>query len=179
MSHAIHRPERDRTSLEVHGTHATLAFRRFLPHAPERVWKALTDPDDLRQWFLTEAEVDHRIGGKIDFVTTSSRIHGTGRILAWEPFQLYEYEWNVEPNSLLPDGERTVVRWELTPSKGGTLLSLTHRNLTARTARIYHGGMGSFLNRLAALLDGTPLPDWGQGIRREPGGDATSPSSDA
>lgn len=172
MSHAIHRPARDTSSLQLHGTHATLAFRRFLPHPPQRVWKALTDPADLRQWFLTEAEVEHRVGGKVDLVTSTSRVHGTGRVLAWDPPQLYEYEWNVAPTSLLPDGERTVVRWELAATAGGTMLSLTHRNLTAKTGRLYHGGMRSFLDRLAALLAGVPLPDWGAGIRGSDGQDA-------
>lgn len=166
MSAAIHRPVRDRSALQVHGTHATLAFRRFLPHPPDRVWKALTDPADLRQWFLTEAQVDQRVGGTVDLVTTSSRVHATGRILAWNPPQLYEYEWNVAASPLLPDGERTVVRWELAKAPGGTVLSLTHRNLTAKTARIYHRGVPSFLDRLAALLAGEPLPDWAAGIRR-------------
>lgn len=166
MSHAIHRSARDRSSVQVDGTHATLAFRRFFPHAPERVWKALTDPADLQQWFLTEAQVEQRVGGKVELVTTSSRVRATGRVLAWDPPRVYEYEWNVAPSSLLPDGERTVVRWELAPARGGTRLSLTHRNLTAKTARLYHGGMGSFLDRLEALLAGDPLPDWGAGIRR-------------
>lgn len=160
MSHSLHTPGRDTSSLRVHGAHATLAFRRFLPHAPDRVWKALTDPADLQQWFLTEAQVEHRVGGNVDLVTSSSKVHATGRVLAWDPPRVYEYEWNAAPSPLLPDGEKTVVRWELAPTPGGTLLSLTHRNLTARTARIYHGGMASFLDRLAALLAGAPLPEW-------------------
>lgn len=166
MSRTIHRPARDQRSLHLDGAHATLAFRRFLPHAPARVWKALTDPAELQQWFLTEAQVEHRVGGTVDLVTSTSRVHGTGRVLAWDPPRVYEYEWNVAPCRLLPEGERTVVRWELAASQGGTVLSLTHRNLTAKTARLYRGGMGSFLDRLEALLAGAPLPDWGAGIQR-------------
>jgi uncharacterized protein YndB with AHSA1/START domain len=166
MSHSLHTPGRDANALQVHGRHATLAFRRFLPHAPDRVWQALTDPAALQQWFMTEAQVEHRAGGSLDMVTSASRVHATGKVLAWDPPRVYEYEWNVAPSPLLPDGERTIVRWELEPSHGGTLLSLTHRNLTARTARVYRGGMGSFLDRLAAFLAGEPMPDWPVGIRR-------------
>jgi uncharacterized protein YndB with AHSA1/START domain len=142
------------------GEHATLIFRRRLPHPPEVVWHAITDPEQIRQWFATEARIDGWKGGTVDLVTGPNRVHGTGRILEWVPPRVYEYEWNVEPNSYLPTGEASVVRWELTPSGAGTLLVLSHRRLTRSTATIFRRGLRTFLDRLAALLEGQTLPPW-------------------
>lgn len=144
----------------IDGDTATLSFRRYLAHPPEMVWAALTDPEALRKWFMTTATIDGRPGGSVDMVSGPARFHWTGRILAWEPSRLYEYEWNVDPRPELPSGEKTVVRWELQPSEGGTLLALTHRGLTQSTAFGFAPGTHVFLDRLAAHLDQAPMPDW-------------------
>ncbi|MCI4323522.1 MAG: SRPBCC family protein [Thermoplasmata archaeon] len=147
------------------GALATLVVRRFLRHSPPEVWTALTDPDQVRQWFLTEAKVDGRIGGTIEMTTGSFRVQATGRVLSWEPPRLYEYEWNVAPRPSLPEGERSIVRWELRPVEGGTQLTLTHSHLTRSTADVFGAGMEAFLDRLEAQLDGRPLPDWEERLR--------------
>lgn len=164
-----HRPSTvspEPSSEESGGDRGTVVLRRFLRHPPARVWKALTDPDSVRQWFLTTARIDGRKGGRVDLVTGPSQVHATGRILAWEPPRLYEYQWNVAPkDDRQYGGERTVVRWELTPRDGGTLLVLTHRDLTKNAARVFNLGMQAFLDRLEAQLDSRPLPDWEGRIR--------------
>ena len=144
-----------------------LVFERFFPHPPEGVWRALTDPDQIRQWFLTEARIEGRPGGAVDFTTGPTRVHATGRILAWHPPLLYEYEWNLDPTSGFPREERSVVRWELTPVPGGTRVVLVHRGLTPPTAENFRHGIPGFLERLSALLDGRPLPDWLESVRAE------------
>lgn len=148
-------------SMEVDGDHVTLVLHRFLRHPPEVVWKAITEPDQLREWYLTTAVVEGRPGGKVDLVTGPSRVHATGRILTWDPPRVYEHEWNVvREGSPFRSGEQSVVRWELSPREGGTLLVLTHRGLTRATAEVFQHGLPGLLERLSAQLDGTPLPDW-------------------
>jgi uncharacterized protein YndB with AHSA1/START domain len=144
---------------------ATITFERFLRHPPETVWKALTDPQQLREWFLTEATIDGRAGGTVEHTTGPTHVRATGRILTWEPPRLYEYEWNAEPMSGMPHAERSLVRWELTAVPGGTRLVLVHRGLTLQTADTFRHGYPGFFDRLTALLDGHPLPDWMDSVR--------------
>ena len=54
--------------LEQIGNGWQLKFRRELAHPPARVWKALTEPDELRKWFPDEIVVgDWRVGSRLEF----------------------------------------------------------------------------------------------------------------
>jgi uncharacterized protein YndB with AHSA1/START domain len=44
-------------TLEPAGDRHTLRFERRLDHSPERVWRAITDADELRHWFPPEEPV--------------------------------------------------------------------------------------------------------------------------
>src|SRR5438445_4483027 len=97
---------------------ATITFKRFLEHSPEAVWQSLTDPNEFGAWYNAEAQIEPREGGM--FEVFSGPFHWTGPILTWQPPKVFAYEHNHEPCKEMPHGERTVVRWELEPSNGGT-----------------------------------------------------------
>lgn len=144
----------------IDGDFAPLIFKRYPSHTPEEVWSALTEPEQLGEWYMATAKIDGRPGGSIDMTSGPSRFHATGRILEWDPPKAYEYEWNVDPRSELPKGEKSVIRREPALSVQGTLLTLTHRRLTKSTALGFAPGTHAFLDRLQAHLDKAPLPDW-------------------
>jgi uncharacterized protein YndB with AHSA1/START domain len=144
---------------------SVLTLERLLRHPPEAVWNAITDPAQIREWFMTEARIDGRPGGTVDLTTGPTRVHATGRILEWQPPRLYEYEWNVDPLNGMPHGERATVRWELTAVPGGTRLVLKYRGLTHGTAETFQHGLPGFLDRLVEQLAGHPLPDWMETVR--------------
>lgn len=144
----------------MEGEKATLVFRRRLPHPPESVWKAITDPSDLAVWYMTKAVIDGREGGSIDFLSGPSRLHVTGRILIWDPPKVFEHEWRVAPRPELKTGEDAVIRWELSRDGDGTILHLEHRKLNRDTALGFAPGTHAFVDRLQAHLDRKPLPSW-------------------
>jgi uncharacterized protein YndB with AHSA1/START domain len=141
--------------------HATLTFRRRYRHAPEHVWQAISTAEGLRDWLMcTHAVIEPRVGGRIELVTGPTRYHSTGRVLAWEPPRVLEYEWNVAPVPEMPRGERAIFRYELTADGDATDVVVTYRRITRQTARGFLPGLHAFLDRLEAQLDGAPLPDW-------------------
>jgi uncharacterized protein YndB with AHSA1/START domain len=146
--------------VSVDGERATLTFRLRLGHPPEAVWAALTDPEQLAVWYHTKARIDGRPGGSIDFTTGHGQLHATGRILAWEPPTLWEYEWKVEPWMGQPGGEDAVVRWELHREGDNTVLTLVHRNLSRRSAAGAAPYIRIVLERLAAVVDGRRPPEF-------------------
>ena len=141
MSAPAPSPPVDPVSIEVEGEKATLIFRRLLRDPPEVGWKAITDPEALRQWFLAEARIEGRVGGKVDLIQGPYRAHGTGRVRAWEPPRLLEYDFHGVAGGNLPPGLDGVIRWELFPQEGGTLLVLTFRGLSKPIATTLAGGV--------------------------------------
>jgi uncharacterized protein YndB with AHSA1/START domain len=140
---------------------ATIVFRRLLRHPIEDVWDAVTDPAEIESWFMAKVRRDDGPGGRLEMEHPNG-VHATGRVLEWTPPRVYEYEWNLPSGTNQPDGEASVVRWELSSREGGTLLVLTHRKLSRPTAEIFVRGLKVLLDRLEAWLDGTtlPLPPW-------------------
>lgn len=137
---------------------ARLTFRRWLRHPVEVVWAAITDPKQLEAWSLATVHREDRPGGKLSMEHPNG-VHATGRVLEWDPPRTYEYEWNLAPAPSYPEGEASVVRWELSPRDGGTLLVMTHRRLSRPLAEVFSRGLSSLLDRLSARLDGEPMVD--------------------
>ena len=153
------RPSRGGT-VTFEGEYATITFERSIRHSIRVVWEALTESEHLARSYMTRARLDAREGGSIDYRSGPAQYHVTGKILVWQPPRVFEHEWNVEPRKELPKGEKSIVRWELTPDGEGTLLRLTHKRLTRQTAVGFSSGIHAFLDRLENELDGVPLVDW-------------------
>lgn len=145
------------------GEYATLTFQRVYRHAPEHVWDAIAMPEGLREWLMcTHAVIEGHVGGRIELVSGPTGYDSTGKILAWEPPRVLEYEWNVGPVPEMPRGEHAIFRYELTPDGDSTHVLVTYRRITKRTARGFLPGLHTILDRLEAQLDGRPLPEWMQ-----------------
>lgn len=152
---------REHGTLTREETLATLTFHRTYRHRREHVWEAMATPEGLCGWLLcTQAEIEPREGGRIALVSGPAGYRSEGRVLAWVPPVLLEYEWNVAAVPEMPHGERAVFRFELEADGPSTHLTVIYRRLTLGTARGFLPGVHAFLDRLAAQLDGLPLPDW-------------------
>jgi uncharacterized protein YndB with AHSA1/START domain len=78
-----------------------LRFERRLAHSIERVWRAVTAPDELARWFV--AEVPWTPAADEEFAAGGD----SGRITALEPPRRLAWEWGAERYSfeLTPDGD--------------------------------------------------------------------------
>ncbi|MFZ0420811.1 MAG: SRPBCC domain-containing protein [Candidatus Sulfotelmatobacter sp.] len=109
---------------------------------PARVFRAMIEREQALQWGggeafeITEWEMDARPGGS--WLLTSRERSGAGagkiiehhgEVLQIEPPRLLEVSWFA--NWHRDPAHRTVVRWELIPSKAGTHLIVTHSGLAA------------------------------------------------
>jgi uncharacterized protein YndB with AHSA1/START domain len=95
----------------------TLVFVRELSHPPDKVWAALTDPAQLREWSPFTADRDLGSVGDailmmIDGETTEDLPAVVDR--AEQP-ALLEYTWGTDR-----------LRWELSQIESGTRLTLRH-----------------------------------------------------
>lgn len=100
----------------------SISFEFDLNHAPEKVWRALTDPVLLTEWLLPVVELKLEPGAPFTFKTQPyPGWDGTVncRVLEIEAHKKLSYAWVVGDMAL-----DTVVTFTLTPTPSGTLLSL-------------------------------------------------------
>ena len=98
----------------------TISFEFDLPHAPEKVWRALTDPELLGQWLLPVIDLRLEPGASFTFKTQPyPGWDGTVdcRFLEIETHRKLSYAWTVPFLD-------TVVTFTLTPTASGTRLTL-------------------------------------------------------
>ncbi len=100
-----------------------------LPHAPAKVWRALTEPALLAKW-LMPTDMQPVVGKAFTFKTTPN-LEWDGTVSCEmqeiEPLKRLRYSWG--GGGL----DSTMVTWTLTPTKaGGTLLHLEHSGFRPR-----------------------------------------------
>lgn len=101
---------------------------------PETIFRALTDPRELIEWFPREAKIATHEEGEYEFKTGDPRsgvdvvIHG--RILRLIPNKMLSMSWNSDS---IP-GSESVVTWILDPLPSGkTSVTLVHSGLPSRS----------------------------------------------
>ncbi|MDO9356103.1 MAG: SRPBCC family protein [Solirubrobacteraceae bacterium] len=118
-----------------------LRFERQLPHPVERVWRAVSEPAELGQWFVGPVEWGPTEG------ETSEVMGQTMAVTEVRPPHALAWSWGDEH-----------YRFDLTAEGDGTRLVFTHVFVTTYGPGVQHAaGWETYLDRLAALLTGSPL----------------------
>jgi uncharacterized protein YndB with AHSA1/START domain len=125
----------------------------------ERVWKALTTPELIKQWFFgVDTETDWKKGSPIVHrgEYQGRPYEDKGTILEIEaPRLLVHSHWS--PASGLPDAPENYERvsWELAERDGGTELAISESNLASEEARsTSEQSWRMVLGNLKKLLEG-------------------------
>jgi len=133
----------------------------------DKVFQALTDPKQLMQWWNSDEctteffEMDARRGGRWRFGTRNSKLNVNGvsrffcqgEVLEYDPPRLLAYTWIANWHD--DKTRRTIVRWELTPSKDGTHVKVTHSGLAheAVARKDYSGGWPGVVEMLKNFVE--------------------------
>ena len=133
----------------------------------DKVFQALTDPKQLMQWWNSDEctteffEMDARRGGRWRFGTRNSKLNVNGvsqfscqgEVLEFDPPRLLAYTWIANWHD--DKTRRTVVRWELTPTKDGTHVKVTHSGLAqeAVARKDYSGGWPGVVEMLKKFVE--------------------------
>jgi len=129
---------------------------------PERVFKAIHDPQEVHRRVpqIDVFEMDLRVGGRWCLEMRCAQPHHgvnvvrhEGEVLEVDPPWLLVYTWfanfHTDPNM------RSLVRWELTPTKSGTHVKVTHSGLASEPAarKDYAGGWPGVLQDIKRWLE--------------------------
>ncbi|MDA0564541.1 SRPBCC family protein [Streptomonospora sp. S1-112] len=133
--------------LEQAGDRWRVRIVRRLAHPPEKVWRAITEPEHLAAWFPSRIDGERAAGAELRFVFEGE--DGAedevmaGRMTAWEPPRLLELDWSGD-----------LLRFELRPVGEGTELVFTQTFGELGRAARDTTGWHVCLDVLAAHLDG-------------------------
>jgi len=127
----------------------SIAFEFELRHAPEKVWRAITDPVLLAQWLLPVANLALAPGVAFTFkAPPQPGWDGTVncQFLEIEPLKKISYTWVVGDID-------TVVTFTLTPMTSGTRLSLVQSGFKEEQKKNFGGARYGWRMMGARLLE--------------------------
>lgn len=129
------------------GAKWTLVLVRELRHPPTKVWRAITDPEHLREWAPFDADRSLATAGpvKLSTVGTPAPLVSETSVTRAEPPRFLEYAWGGHD-----------MRWELEPLAGGTRLTLW-TNISRHYIAMGAAGWHVCFDVLDHLLAGHPI----------------------
>jgi uncharacterized protein YndB with AHSA1/START domain len=139
----------------------TLEIKRFINAPRDRVYRAWTDPAQLKEWFGPEKvrtrnfTADVRVGGKYRWDLTDPEgeemsAFGEYRELATGKKIVFSWKWDDDENWTT---HNSIVTVELADRDGGTEVKLTHVQLPSEESRDRHTeGWTSLLEKLEKFV---------------------------
>jgi uncharacterized protein YndB with AHSA1/START domain len=153
--------ERDGKLIEVAGDRVGVRFERRLAHPPERVWRAVTETEELAKWFPARPEIggERQVGAALTFTyPNNEEPPETGEILELDSPRRFAFSWRPGAEGADPQ----VLRFELEPDGDGTRLVFTHELPRPDSAKVA-AGWELCLDDLELALAGTPRAEFPEG----------------
>jgi uncharacterized protein YndB with AHSA1/START domain len=125
----------------------SVVVEREVPHPPEKIWRALTQPQLIEVWLMKNTfrpDVGHRFNLSADWGAVDCQV------LAVEPHRTLSYTWGAM-------GLESIVTWTLTPTNTGTLLRMEQKGFRPDQKQAYQGagyGWRRFFSNLEQVLAG-------------------------
>jgi uncharacterized protein YndB with AHSA1/START domain len=125
----------------------SVVVEREMPHPPDKIWRALTQPHLIEEWLMKtdfKPAVDHRFNLRADWGTVDCQV------MAIEPNKTLSYSWAAM-------GLESVVTWTLTPTRNGTHLRMEQSGFGPDQQQAYMGakyGWPKFFANLERVVGG-------------------------
>ena len=133
-------------------TTRSLVIERDMPHAPAKIWRALTEGQLIEQWLMDndfQPAAGHRFSFRATPVPNWNGIVDC-EVLVVEPRSRHSYTWGSM-------GMKSVVAWTLTATKGGTQVRMEQSGFRSEEDANYKGasyGWQKFIGGLERVVGG-------------------------
>jgi uncharacterized protein YndB with AHSA1/START domain len=127
----------------------SVVVEREIPHPPEKIWRALTQPHLIEEWLMKndfEPVVNHSFSLRGDWGAVDCKV------MAVEPNKTLSYTWAAM-------GLESVVTWILTPTSAGTLLRMEQSGFRPDQQQAYQGAKFGWRKFFANLEQVLARPD--------------------
>lgn len=119
----------------------SVIVERELPHPPEKIWRALTQPHLIEEWLMKNA-FKPIVGHQFELSAEWGKVDC--EVLIVETNRMLSYTWG-------DDDLKSIVTWILTPTRTGTHLRMEQTGFRPDQPRYYHGARAGWPNFLARL----------------------------
>lgn len=119
----------------------TITLERDLPYPPEKIWRALTQPQLIEEWLMKndfQPEIGHSFALRGDWGSVACKV------LEVEPQRRLAYSWEAH-------GLESVVTWTLAPSASGSRLSMEQSGFRTDQEPFYQGALAGWPGFLTGL----------------------------
>ena len=119
----------------------SVIVEREIPHPPEKIWRALTQPHLIEEWLMKndfKPVMNHRFNLRADWGTVDCQV------LTIEPNRTLSYTWAAL-------GLESVVIWTLTPTRTGTHLRMEQSGFRPDQKQAYQGARFGWQKFFAGL----------------------------
>jgi len=126
----------------------SVVVEREIPHPPEKIWRALTQPHLIAEWLMKNdfaPTVGHRFNLRGDWGGVLEC-----EVLAIEPNSMLSYTWNFTHDDPAFD-LRSVVTFTLVPTSTGTLLRMEQVGFRPDQKQAYGGAKAGWQEFFANL----------------------------
>ena len=124
----------------------SVVVEREIPFAPEKIWRALTQPHLIEEWLMKSdfvPVVGHRFNLRRN-PRSDLNIVIDCQVVVVEPNRTLSYTWAAF-------GLESVVTWTLTPTSMGTHLRMEQLGFRPDQQQAYQGATGGWQRFVAAL----------------------------
>ncbi|GGC65862.1 SRPBCC family protein [Undibacterium terreum] len=119
----------------------SVIVERAIPHAPEKIWRALTQPHLIEEW-LMKNNFSPVVGHRFDLTANWGSVDC--QVLEVEPNKTLSYTWEAM-------GLKSVVTWTLTPAGAGTQLRMEQSGFRQDQEQAYQGAQYGWKQFFAKL----------------------------
>ena len=119
----------------------SIIVEREVPHPPEKIWRALTQPHLIEEWLMKndfKPQAGHRFNASADWGAVDCEVQRV------EPHRTLSYSWDTKDL-------RSVVTWTLTPTDKGTQLRMEQTGFRPDQQPYFRGATVGWPRFVAAL----------------------------
>ena len=131
-------------------------YTTYIRTTPERLWSALTDPEQMKEYWLgMHLKTDWTPGAEWQMLFPDGRVADTGEILELDPPRRIVLRWRNEFRPELKAEGFALCTMELAPLGAAVKLTITHtiERVDSKFIQAVSGGWPKILSNLKSMLE--------------------------
>lgn len=136
-------------------------YQIYINATPDRVWQAITDPQQtVRYFYGTAVQCDWQPGSSLVYTYPDGSVAADGKVLAADPPRSLTIEFNALWDDAIRDEAPVRQTWEIASAGDATRLTVTTEDIVpgSETQRSFEGGIVYIVSGLKTLVEtGEPM----------------------